>query len=350
MTLAEVAAACGAQLRGNPALPITGVATLQNAHATQISFLTNTRYRRYLAATQAVAVVVTPELAQEYADCGYPGAWLLSSNPQLTFARIAALFAPPITQPVGIHPSAVVSPEAQIDPSASIGPQVCIEAGVHIDAGVVIGPGCVIGAGVHIGRDSRLVARVTLCYGISLGERVIVHPGAVIGSDGFGLANDRGVWVKIPQLGSVRIGNDVEIGANTTIDRGALDDTIIEDGVKLDNLIQIAHNVQIGAHSAMAGCVGIAGSVKVGRHCTLGGGVGLAGHLELADHVHVTGMSLVTKSLLEPGVYSSGLAVEPSRQWNKISARLRRLEDVQRRLSALERQCGRSDSLPTAEE
>lgn len=202
-----------------------------------------------------------------------------------------------------------------------------------------------IGEQAILGAGTRLVAQVTICHRTRLGQRVLVHPGAVIGSDGFGLALDSdGRWLKIPQLGSVQVGNDVEIGANTTIDRGALEDTIIEDGVKLDNQIQVAHNVQIGAHSALAGCVGIAGSARIGQHCRLGGGVGVAGHLKIADRVQVTGMSLVAQSITQPGAYSSGLTVEPNRVWNKISARLRRLDELFRRLTALEQTLNRGHS------
>jgi UDP-3-O-[3-hydroxymyristoyl] glucosamine N-acyltransferase len=211
-----------------------------------------------------------------------------------------------------------------------------------IETGAIVGPGCVIGEQATIGEGSRLVAQVTVCHRVRLGRRVLAQPGVVIGSDGFGLALDRdGRWLRVPQLGSVVIGDDVEIGANTTIDRGALEDTVIEEGVKLDNQIQVAHNVRIGAHSALAGCVGIAGSARIGRHCMIGGGVGIAGHLEIADRVQITGMSLVTQSITQPGIYSSGLAVEPNRLWNKISARLRRLDELFRRLAALERKIGR---------
>lgn len=203
--------------------------------------------------------------------------------------------------------------------------------------GVQIGPGCVIGEGVTIGEDSRLVANVTVCSGTRIGRRALIHPGAVIGSDGFRLANDHGVWVKIPQIGGVRIGDDVEIGANTTIDRGALEDTVIEDGVKLDNLIQIGHNVQIGAHSAIAGCAGISGSAKIGRRCMIAGAVGIAGHLEIADDVYVTAMSRVSKSLTEPGVYSSGTPIQPNHLWHRNSVRFKQLDDMAQRLKALEK-------------
>lgn len=339
VTLADAATAANAELRGDGSTLISGVATLQNARAGQISFLANTRYRSYLATTQATAVILSPNDA---AAC--PVAAVLAANPLLAYARIAALFAPAAAPMQGIDPLASVSPEATVAPDAWIGPYSVVEAGARIGAGAFIGPHCIIGREADIGAGSQLSARVTICYGVRLGQRVLVQPGAVIGGDGFGLANDGGRWVRIPQLGSVWIGDDVEIGANTTIDRGALEDTVIEDGVKLDNQIQIAHNVRVGAHTAMAGCVGIAGSARIGRHCVLGGGVGVAGHLDIADRVHVTGMSLVAQSITEPGLYSSGLTVEPNRLWNKISARLRRLDDLARRLTTLEKKIAADDN------
>lgn len=330
--LTEIAAAADARLQGQGEYRIHGVATLQNAGPEDISFFTNPRYRQSLQSTRAGAVI----LAQEHAEL-CPVRCLIAANPQLAYSRVAALFAAEEPAPRGIHPSAWVSDQATLAADVWIGPCSVIEAGVVIEEGVFIGPNCSIGADVTIATRSRLIAGVTLCKGVTLGQRVLIHPGAVIGSDGFGLANDRGNWVKIPQLGSVRIGDDVEIGANTTIDRGALEDTVLEQGVKLDNQIQVAHNVYIGAHTAIAGCAGIAGSARIGRYCTIGGGVGIAGHLEIVDNVHITGMSLVAQSITKPGVYSSGLTVEPNRIWNKISARLRRIDELTRRLAVLEK-------------
>lgn len=332
LTLGELAEQTGAQLQGDASLPIDVVCTLQDGRPNGISFLANPQYRKYLADTRAGAVILTPEHS---AECQV--AALISANPYVTYARVATLLSRTPVADAGVHASAVVSADCCIDPSASIGPCCVIEADAVIAQGVVIGPGCVIGRGVHIGAETRLVANVTLCHGVQLGERCLLHPGAVVGSDGFGLANDAGRWVKVPQLGSVRIGDDVEIGANTSIDRGALDDTLIGNGVKLDNQIQIAHNVQIGEHTAIAGCVGISGSAKIGAHCMLAGGVGVVGHLEIADGTVVTGMSMVTKSITKRGVYSSGMAALPSEQWNKIVARLKRLDEMARRLLALER-------------
>ncbi len=338
LTLGTLAEQTGSRLQGDASTVIEAVCTLQEGRAGGISFLANPRYKKYLAQTRAAAVIVAPE----HADA-CPVAALISDNPYATYARVATLLSAAPAAAPGIHASAVIGADCRIDASASIGPLCVIEDGATIAAGVVIGAGCVIGRDVVIGAGTRLVANVTLCHGVQLGERCLLHPGAVVGSDGFGLANEAGRWLKVPQLGSVRIGDDVEIGANTSIDRGALEDTVIADGVKLDNQIQIAHNVQIGAHTAVAGCVGISGSARIGAHCMLAGGVGVVGHLEIADGTVVTGMSMVTKSITERGVYSSGLAALPSDQWNKISARLKRLDEMARRLQALERKLGEKD-------
>ncbi|MER2529436.1 MAG: UDP-3-O-(3-hydroxymyristoyl)glucosamine N-acyltransferase [Candidatus Competibacter denitrificans] len=342
VTLGEIAAVASARLQGcDAATVITGVAPLHRAEPGQLSFMTHPRYRPFLSATQASAVILS---AEDAVDCPAPA--VVAANPQVAYARVAALFEPLCQARPGIHSTAWIDPSAQVAPDAWIGPYCVVEADAVIGAGVYLGPHCVVGERAEIGPHSRLVARVTLCHRVKLGQRVLAHPGAVIGSDGFGLALDTGGrWLKIPQLGSVLIGDDVEIGANTTIDRGALEDTVIEDGVKLDNQIQVAHNVRIGAHSALAGCVGIAGSARIGRHCMLGGGVGIAGHLEITDGVQVTGMSLVTQSITEPGTYSSGLAVEPNRLWNKISARLRRLDELFRRLAILEKKINQDGSI-----
>ena len=338
MQLGTLAERTGTRVHGDATLLIEGVCTLQDGRPNCISFLANPQYRKYLRDTGAAAVVLA---ADDVADC--PTAALISDNPYATYARVAALLNPAPAARPGIHPSAVVADDCHVDPSASIGPLCVIDAGVEIASGVVIGPGCVLGRGALVGEGTRLVANVTLCHGVRIGKRCLIHPGAVIGSDGFGLASEAGQWIKVPQLGSVRIGDDVEIGANTSIDRGALEDTLIGDGVKLDNQIQVAHNVQIGAHTAVAGCVGISGSAKIGAHCMLAGGVGVVGHLEIADGTVVTGMSMVTKSITERGVYASGLAAMPADQWNKIVARLRRLDDMARRLLALERRFGGKD-------
>ncbi|MEO5572977.1 MAG: UDP-3-O-(3-hydroxymyristoyl)glucosamine N-acyltransferase [Gammaproteobacteria bacterium] len=339
LTLGELADKIGAELYGDTQAVIHGVATLQDAQPGEITFLVGNRYRKQLAHTHATAVILS---AADQGNC--PVHTLVVDNPAVSYAHAATLLHPPSAPTAGIHPSAIIHKSSTIHATAAIGAQCVIDAGAQIAAGVIVGAGCIIGENAVIGEDSRLEARVTVCYGTQIGRRALIHPGAVIGSDGFGLANDRGTWLKIPQLGKVRIGDDVEIGANTTIDRGALDDTVIEDGVKLDNQIQVAHNVRIGAHTAIAGCVGIAGSAKIGRRCTIGGGVGVAGHLEIADDVHITGMTLVSKSILTPGIYSSGLPAQPNQLWNKIFARLCQLDDTVRRLKILEKNINNQNS------
>ena len=330
-TLGELAVRFGLELDGDPTLEVNRVATLQSAGPGSVAFLANPRYRRYLAGTRATAVVLDPRSAEE---C--PAAALVSPNPYAAFARIAQVLHPHPAAAPGIHPSAVVDPEAEVDRDATVGPQVVIEAGVTVGPRALVGPGCVVMKGARIGPDSRLVARVTLYPGVVLGSRCVVHAGAVVGADGFGFAPDRDGYVKVPQVGSVRIGDDVEVGANTTIDRGAIDDTVIEDGVKLDNLVQVGHNVRIGAHTVIAGCAGISGSTVIGKRCMIGGAVGLAGHLELGDEVIVSGYSLVTRSLPGPGMYSSGMPAVPAAEWRKTVARLRRLTSLERRLALLE--------------
>lgn len=332
-TLAELAQHIGAQLRGDPACRITGVASLQQAGAEQVSFLDNPRYRKYLAKTQAAAIILAPA---ELAACSIPA--LVTETPYLGYAKVATLFQQLPKATVGIHPSAVVAENCQIHPTASIGPLCVLGSDVVIGEGVIIGAGCVIGEGVQIGAHSRLWANVTLYYGTTIGQRAVIHSGAVIGSDGFGIANDKGRWYKVPQLGKVCIGDDVEIGANTTIDRGAVNDTVIEEGAKLDNQVQIGHNVRIGAHTAIAGCTGIAGSTQIGKHCLIGGGVGIAGHLEITDQVALTAMSGVSTSIDKPGVYSSGFPALPNHDWWKNLARFRKLDEMARQLRKLEAQ------------
>jgi UDP-3-O-[3-hydroxymyristoyl] glucosamine N-acyltransferase len=326
-TLAQLAERFALELHGDGSREIRGVATLAKAGPDALAFLANPRYRRELAQTSAGAVVLHPA---EASHCR--GNALLSRNPYADYARIAALFELSAAATPGIHPSAVVDPDAEVDPTASIGPLVAIGARSRIHAGAVIGAGSVIGEDCEVGAGSRLVARVTLVLRVRLGRRVLVHPGAVLGADGFGLAQDGGQWLKVPQLGGVVVGDDCEIGANTTIDRGALDDTLLEDDVRLDNQIQIGHNVTIGAHTAMAGCSAVAGSTRIGRHCLIAGGVGIAGHLQIGDRVTLTAMSLVTRSIEGPGEYSSGLPIQDSRSWRRNAARFRQLDDLARQL------------------
>jgi len=331
-TVAELAERFGFAFHGDGARRIGGVGTLASATPDQLSFLSNSKYTAQLKATRAGVVVLREE---NLGDC--PTAALVAPDPYVAYARIAGLFERLPAAPRGIHPSAVVAGNAKVSASASIGPHCVIEEGAVVEDGAVLGPHCIIGPDCTVGAQSRLVARVTLVTRVTLGKRVLVHPGAVIGSDGFGLAFERDHWVKIPQLGGVRIGDDCEIGANTTIDRGALEDTVLEEDVRLDNQIQIAHNVHIGAHTAMAGCAAVAGSARIGRYCQIGGNAGVLGHLELADRVTITAKSLVTHSIREPGEYSSGVPLQDNRQWRKNAARFKHLDQYARRLSALEK-------------
>ena len=331
-TLAEIAERFGLRLHGEGGVRIAGVGTLAGAGAGQLSFLSNSKYASQLAGTGAGAVIVRE---QDLAACPVPA--LVAADPYVAYARVAALFERLPAAPAGVHPSAVVAAGARVAPGASIGPCCVVEDGATVEDGAVLGPHCIVGEGCTVGAQSRLVARVTLVTRVTLGKRVLVHPGAVIGSDGFGLAFERDRWVKIPQLGGVRIGDDCEIGANTTIDRGALEDTVLEEDVHLDNQIQIAHNVHVGAHTAMAGCAAVAGSARIGRYCMIGGNAGVLGHLELADRVTITAKSLVTHSIREPGEYSSGTPLQENRLWRKSAARFKHLDDFARRLAALEK-------------
>ncbi|MEO6687954.1 MAG: UDP-3-O-(3-hydroxymyristoyl)glucosamine N-acyltransferase [Dokdonella sp.] len=337
-TLADIAARFALQVRGDASVSVHGVATLADAGPGQIGFLANPRYRSQLADTRASAVVLRAEDAEAHA-----GAFLIASDPYVAFARIATLFERQPASAPGVHASAIVSPTARIAASASIGPLCVIEDGASIGDGAILGPQCVVGRDCSVGAQSRLVARVTLVQDVHLGQRVLIHPGAVLGADGFGLAFERnapdhGRWIKVPQLGGVRVGDDCEIGANTTIDRGALGDTVLEEDVRLDNQIQIAHNVTIGAHSAMAGCAAVAGSTTIGRYCLIGGGAGILGHLSIADRVTVHAMSLVTHSIREAGEYTSGTPIQPNRQWRRNAARYKHLDEIARRVDAIEKE------------
>lgn len=331
-TLSEIASHIEGQVIGDPDYLIHGVGTLSQAGPGQISFLANNKYRKFLTTTRAGAVIVTPGLGADLATNA-----IEADDPYVAYARAAAMLYPEQEVEFAVHSTAWIHPEADVAGDVSIGPQVTIEAGAVIAPGVIIGPGSVVEANVQVGRDSRIKANVTLCREVIVGERVVIHSGVVIGADGFGIANDNGRWIKVPQVGRVVIGNDVEIGANTTIDRGAIDDTLIGDGVKLDNQIQIGHNVTIGDHTVIAGCVGIAGSTHIGSHCAIGGGTGIAGHIEITDGVQLTGMSMVTKSITESGVYSSGIPIEPAKQWHKNVIRYRQMDKLFERVSELEK-------------
>jgi UDP-3-O-[3-hydroxymyristoyl] glucosamine N-acyltransferase len=326
-TLGELAQRFGLAFRGDGDLVISGVGTLVSAGAGQIAFLANPLYRKQLANTKAAAVVLRGDDAT---DC--PSPCLIAGDPYVAFAKIAALFEPKVERHAGIDASADIAADARIDPSASIGAHVSIGARSVVAADALIGPGCVVGEDCCIGAGSELVARVTLVARVRLGRNVRIHPGAVLGADGFGLAMDDGRWIKVPQLGGVRIGDDCEIGANTCIDRGAIEDTVLEEDVRLDNQVQIGHNVVIGAHTAMAGCVAVAGSTRIGRYCLIGGGAGFVGHIEIADKVMVTAMSLVTHSLTEAGEYSSGTPIQPNRDWRRNAARFKHLDALARKM------------------
>ncbi|RMU70284.1 UDP-3-O-acylglucosamine N-acyltransferase [Pseudomonas syringae pv. aptata] len=330
--LGQLAEFLGATLRGDKDIEITGLATLQEAGPGQVSFLANPKYRKLLVDTQATAVLLKPADAE-----GYTGNALVVPDTYLAYARISHFFDPKPKSSAGVHPTAVIAADALIDPAASIGAFAVIESGVRIAAGVTIGAHCFIGARCEIGEGGWLAPGVTLYHDVRIGKRVVIQSGAVLGGEGFGFAQDKGIYHKVAQIGGVTLGDDVEVGVNTAIDRGALADTRIGNGVKLDNQIQIAHNVQVGDHTAMAACVGISGSTKIGKHCMLAGGVGLVGHIDICDGVYITGMTMVTHSITEPGSYSSGTAMQPADEWRKSAARLRKIDDMARRLQKLEK-------------
>ncbi len=318
LPLGKIVDALGGTLHGDPELLIHGLAALESATHGHLSFLSNSRFRHQLAGSQAACVIVAADLQDE---ARMRGACIVTNDPYLYFAQVTQLWrrtqqAGPMP---GVHPSAIVDPSALIDPTATVGPL------------------CVVESGVRIGAYSVLKARVVVAQDCTIGKRCLIHPGVVIGADGFGFAANAGAWEKIEQLGAVRIGDDVEIGANTCIDRGALSDTVIGDGVKLDNLIQIGHNVRIGSHTAIAACVGVAGSATVGAHCTIGGAAVVLGHLTVADHVHISAASVVTRSLVKPGQYTGIFPIDDNAQWEKNAAAVKRLHQLRARLVALEK-------------
>ena len=331
-SLHEITQLLGGEIEGDPEFEVRRVATLENAAPDSIAFLANARYLQQLKATRAGAVIVGQS---SRGATRLPR--IVCANPYAYFARVSALFNPAPAARPGVHAAAVVDASARVARDAEIGPCAVIERGANIGAGCTIGAGCFIGEGVAIGSGSRLYANVTVYHGCEIGSGVVLHSGVVIGADGFGLAPDEGRWIKVPQVGRVRIGNDVEIGANTTVDRGAIDDTVIEDGVKLDNQIQIGHNVRIGAHTVIAGCTGIAGSARIGRHCRIGGAAGIAGHITIADGVDISGFTMVTKSINHPGAYTGGYVFEPHREWLRNAAQLRHLAELAQRVRALEK-------------
>lgn len=333
LTLGEVADRLALECRGDRARMLTGMANLVHAQPHQLSFLANPKYRKFLDASQAGAVILTAELAESVAvDC------LISSDPYLSYARASHLFERRARPEPGIHATAVVAPGAHIDASAAIGPHCVIGADVTIGANTCIGAGTVIGERCSIGTECTLHANVTLYEAIVIGDGCTIHSGAVLGADGFGFAPGPNGWEKIAQLGAVRLGRGVEIGANTTVDRGALEDTTIGDGAIVDNLCQIAHNVQIGEGTAIAGCVGIAGSTVIGAHCMIGGGAGLAGHITIADGVQIQGRARIIGSIDKPGSYTSGTGMMETGLWRKNAVRFGQLDDLYRRVVELEKQ------------
>lgn len=333
LRLGQLVERLGGRLCGDPELRVCKVGTLSEAGPKALTFLANSRYRDSLPTTKAGCVVLAPKDA---IDC--PVACIETENPYLYYARAAALVVPAKAAPHGIHPTATVADTAQIGEGAWIGPGSVIEENVAIGGGAIVGANCYIGRGAQIGMGTHLVGMVTVVAGCRIGAYGKIQPGAVIGGDGFGLAWDDSHWERVPQLGNVVVGDYVDIGANTTIDRGAIGNTVIEDGVKLDNLIQVGHNVRIGAHTAIAGCTGISGSTNIGRRCLIGGQVGIAGHLQIADGTVITGKTLVNHSILTQGKFSGALPMDDSERWRKNSARFRRLDQMARRITKLERE------------
>ena len=332
-TLGEIAEVIDADLNGDPGCMISGFGTLSNAGSGELSFLANRRYCRFLKDTRAAAVILG---AEDRAQCPVPT--LVAADPYLAYVKAVRFLNPDPTFQPGIAPGAVVADGVKIPDSAFVGSNAVVGEGCRVGERVYIGPGSVIGRDCSIGEDSRLLAAVTLCERVCIGSRVLLHPGSIIGADGFGLANDGGRWLKIPQTGTVRVGDDVEIGANSTVDRGALDDTRIDEGVKIDNLVQIGHNVVIGAHTAIAGGTVIAGSVTIGKRCMIGGASALSGHIEIADDVVITGMSGVPNSIKSAGVYSGGIPLTDNRTWRRNATRFKHLDELARRITALERE------------
>jgi len=328
----------GGQLAGSPDVEVTAIASLERAGPSEISFLSNSRLRTQALHSRAAALILSPADAPAVAE-GYAGARIVADNPHAYFARAAQYIVSvaEAQQVPGMHPTSTVHDTARVDPTARLGPHVTVESGATIGAHAVIDAGCCIGRDAVIGEYTRLFANVTFHAGCIIGARGIIHSGAVIGGDGFGFAQEDGVYIKIPQVGRVVIGDDVDIGSSTTVDRGALDDTVIEDGVKLDNQIQIGHNCRIGAHTAMAGCVGVAGSAIIGRHCTFGGAAMVNGHIEICDHVDITAGTLVAHSIREPGRYTGYYPITRNAEWERNAALLRNLPTLREKIRTLER-------------
>lgn len=337
--LADLAQQLDAQLHGDGDIVITGLASMHSATNGQITFLSNSRYQQQLASCSASAVVLTES---DLPHCR--SAALVVKDPYLTYARLAQLMDTTPAPATDIAPSAVIDPCARLGKNIAVGANAVIESGAELGDNVIIGPGCFIGKDVRIGAGTRLWANVTIYHKVEIGKHCLIQSGTVIGADGFGYAFDRGNWIKIPQLGTVIIGDRVEIGACTTIDRGALDNTLIANGVIIDNQCQIAHNVVIGENTAVAGGVIMAGSLKIGRHCQIGGASVINGHMEIADQVVVTGMGMVMRPITEPGVYSSGIPLQPNKVWRKTAALLMNIDELSKRLKAVERKVGKDDN------
>jgi UDP-3-O-[3-hydroxymyristoyl] glucosamine N-acyltransferase len=335
ITLQDIHAALGGVLHGGGDRVIVRLASLENAGPDALSFVSHARYASHIASTQAGALIVSPALVEQALA---RGGCIETADPYLYFARLTQWWKArrDSAEPAQVHPTACIDPSARIGANVSIGPFAVLEAGVVVEDGARIGAHGVLERNARIGQNTRLSSRVTVGRDCVIGGHAIVHSGVVIGADGFGFAQHQGEWVKIEQLGAVRIGHHVEIGANCCIDRGALEDTVLEDGVKLDNLIQIGHNVHVGKHTAMAGCVGVAGSAKIGAHCTIGGGAIVLGHLTLSDHVHISAASVVMRSLRQPGQYSGVFPIDDNKSWEKNAATLRQLHSLRDRLKALE--------------
>ena len=331
ISIGELATRFGCELIGDPGIEVSGVASLHNATSNSLSFLASDAYKQQLSSTKAAAVIVRPADAADV-----PVAALLHDDPYACYARMAAAICPPPAFEPGIHASAVVDPSAKVAASAHLAAHVVVQEDSTIGENVYVGPGSVIGPGCVVGDGTRLIANVTLARAVSIGKRGILHPGVVLGADGFGNAMTPEGWVKVPQLGGVRIGDDVEIGANTTVDCGAIEDTVIEDGVRIDNLCMIAHNVHVGAHTAMAAMTGIAGSTTIGKRCLFAGQTGSVGHITICDDVVVGAVSYVSKDIREPGTYVASFPAEPAREWARNVARFRRIDALQARVKKLE--------------
>jgi UDP-3-O-[3-hydroxymyristoyl] glucosamine N-acyltransferase len=334
--LADIASELGGEVLGDAHTTVRGLASLVSAGPQDLSFLSRGRFRAQLGSTRAAAVIVG---AADRDATRLPR--IVCDDPYAYYARVAELFNPRVPPEPGVHASAVVEAGARVMPSASVGPLCHVAKRAFIGERVALGAGCAIGEGASIGEDSRLYALVSVYHECVVGKRAIIHSGAIIGADGFGMAREQHGWRKIPQLGRAVIGDDVEIGANTTIDRGALEDTVVEDGVKMDNQIQVGHNVHIGAHTAIAGCVGIAGSARIGRRCTIGGAASILGHLEIADDVHIGALGVVSRSITGPGEYAGFYPIQEKSRWARNAVLLRNLEDLARRVQALERELER---------